>query len=148
MLLARNEFRRTQQGNNNAYCQDDEISWLNWNLGDKGKSLTRFVQKVIALRHEYPILRPSRFLVGAHGGEVDVKDLTWINASGNEMTGEEWADAGMRCFGMLMDGRAQPTGNPAARNRGYDAPDSGPTSRPGAVYVACAWNSVFLEGAH
>jgi isoamylase len=110
MMLAGDEFARTQQGNNNAYCQDDEISWLNWNLDEKGKTQTRFVQKVIALRQKYPILHRNRFLTGAYDEELDVKDLTWINASGNEMTGPEWADAGMRCFGMLMDGRSQPTG--------------------------------------
>jgi len=116
--LAGDEFGRTQQGNNNAYCQDNEISWLNWNLDEKGKSLTRFVQQVIALRQKYPILRRNRFLTGAYDEQLDVKDLTWINASGNEMTGEEWSDAGMRCFGMLMDGRAQPTG---IRQRGAEA---------------------------
>jgi isoamylase len=118
MLLAGDEFGRTQGGNNNAYCQDNEISWLNWNVDEKGRSLIQFVRKVIGLRHKYPILRRNRFLTGAYDPELDVKDLTWINASGNEMTGEEWADKGMLCFGMLMDGRAQPTG---LRQRGTEA---------------------------
>jgi isoamylase len=76
------------------------------------------VQKLTTLRHKYPILRRNRFLTGAHDEELDVKDLTWINTSGGEMTGEEWSDRGMRCFGMLMDGRAQPTG---VRQRGTEA---------------------------
>jgi glycogen operon protein len=118
MLLAGDEFGRTQQGNNNAYCQDDEISWLNWDYGKKGDSLIRFVRKLCELRLKYPILRRNRFLTGAFDEELDVKDLTWINASGAEMSGEEWADALMKCFGMLIDGRARPSG---VRQRGTEA---------------------------
>ena len=73
---------RTQSGNNNAYCQDNEISWVNWDLADKGKSLLQFVQKLCALRAKYPILRRNRFLTGSYDEELDIKDLTWINASG------------------------------------------------------------------
>ena len=118
MLLAGDEFRRTQQGNNNAYCQDNEISWVNWDLLEKHEGLVRFVQQLTALRHKYPILRRNRFLTGAYDEELDVKDLTWINASSAEMRTEDWADTNMRCFGMLMDGRARPTG---LRQRGTEA---------------------------
>jgi glycogen operon protein len=118
MLLAGDEFGRTQGGNNNAYCQDDEISWLNWDLDEKGRSLVQFVQKLCALRHKYPILRRNRFLTGDYDEELEVKDLTWINASGAEMTGEEWGDGNMKCFGMMMDGRARPSG---VRQRGTEA---------------------------
>jgi glycogen operon protein len=118
MVLGGDEFGRTQKGNNNAYCQDDDISWFDWNLGDKGKSLIRFVQKLTWLRHRYPILRRSRFLTGEEIEEVGSKDLTWINPSGSEMTEEHWADANAHCFGMLIDGRAQPTG---IRQRGHEA---------------------------
>jgi isoamylase len=118
MLLAGDEFGRTQKGNNNAYCQDDEISWLDWNLGDKGKSLVQFVQSLCALRSKYPILRKNRFFTGCVDEDLEVKDLTWINATGAEMGSEEWGDALMKCFGMLMDGRARPTG---VRQRGTEA---------------------------
>jgi isoamylase len=118
MLLAGDEFARTQMGNNNAYCQDNEISWLNWDLEKKGESLLKFVQTVCALRHKYPIFHRNRFLTGALDEELQVKDVTWINASGVEMRLEDWSDAGMRCFGMLMDGRARPTG---VRQRGTEA---------------------------
>jgi len=118
MLVAGDEFGRTQRGNNNAYCQDNEISWVNWDLGEKGKSLVRFVQKLTALRGKYPILRRNRFLTGDYDQELEIKDLTWINASGAEMRSEEWADKRMLCFGMLMDGRSQPTG---IRQRGTEA---------------------------
>jgi isoamylase len=110
MLLAGDEFGRTQNGNNNAYCQDTEISWLNWNITEKGKALIQFVKKLANLRHKYPILRRNRFLTGQYVEEVGVKDVTWINANGSEMTSEHWQDAGMDCFGMLLDGRAQATG--------------------------------------
>jgi isoamylase len=110
MLLAGDEFGRTQNGNNNAYCQDNEISWLNWDISEKGKSLIQFVKKLTNLRHKYPILRRNRFLTGQYVEEVGVKDVTWINANGCEMTAEQWEDRGMSCFGMLLDGRAQATG--------------------------------------
>jgi isoamylase len=118
MLLAGDEFARTQGGNNNAYCQDDEISWLDWERKDQREALVKFVQKLCALRAKYPILRRNRFLTGQYDEELEIKDLTWINASGAEMTAEEWTDTRMKCFGMLMDGRARPTG---VRQRGTEA---------------------------
>jgi len=118
MLLAGDEFGRTQGGNNNAYCQDNEISWLDWTLVERNQALLRFVQKMTALRVRYPILRRNRFLTGANDEELEVKDLTWVNASGSEMRDVDWQDGGMRCFGMLMDGRARPTG---LRQRGTEA---------------------------
>ncbi|MEA3147983.1 MAG: isoamylase [Verrucomicrobiota bacterium] len=110
MMLAGDEFGRTQMGNNNAYCQDDAISWLDWKIAEKGKSLLQFVKKLTSLRHKYPILRRNRFLTGQYVEEVGVKDVTWVNANGSEMTSEQWNDGGMSCFGMLLDGRAQATG--------------------------------------
>ena len=118
MLLAGDEFGRTQAGNNNAYCQDNETSWLNWDISEKGKALTSFVRKLTALRVEYPILRRSRFLTGVYNEELGIKDVTWMNPNGSEMTVDNWADGNARCFGMLIDGRAQPTG---IRQRGADA---------------------------
>ncbi len=118
MLLAGDEFGRTQQGNNNAYCQDSDISWLDWDLGDKGHGLIRFVQKLTRLRAEYPILRRGRFLGQAFNDDLGVRDITWIDTSGAEMSEEVWQDPGTRCFGMLVDGRAQVSG---IRKRGQDA---------------------------
>ena len=118
MLVAGDEFGRTQGGNNNAYCQDNEISWLNWDIKDKGQCLLNFAKKVIGLRRKYPILRRDRFLNGEYVEELGVKDVTWINANGKEMEDEHWGDSGMRCFGMLLDGRAQPSG---IRRVGHEA---------------------------
>jgi glycogen operon protein len=110
MLLAGDEFGRSQGGNNNAYCQDNEISWVDWSHDDRAQRLIRFVQKLIGLRLQYPILRRSRFLTGEYNEDLGVKDVTWINANGEEMSQEHWDDANTRCFGMLLDGRAQETG--------------------------------------
>jgi len=118
MLLAGDEFGRTQGGNNNAYCQDNEISWLNWDLKDKGRHLVEYVQRLTSYRHKYPILRRNLFLTGEYNEELGVKDLTWINANGREMEDHNWGDTGMRCFGMLIDGRAQTSG---VRQRGKEA---------------------------
>ena len=117
-MLGGDEFGRTQNGNKNAYCQDDEISWLNWNIEEKGQSLIHFVRKLTGLRHSYPILRRNLFLTGEYVEELGVKDLTWINANGSEMEDQHWGDSGMRSFGKLLDGRAQTTG---IRQRGKEA---------------------------
>src|ERR1700739_4177293 len=110
MVLAGDEFARTQNGNNNAYCQDNEISWVNWELLEKNQHLAIFAQRLMKMRHRYPILRRNLFLTGQHNEELGVKDLTWINANGSEMEQRNWGDTNMRCFGMLLDGRAQVTG--------------------------------------
>ncbi len=117
MLLAGDEFGRTQNGNNNAYCQDSEISWVNWDIKEKGQALIGFVKKLTQLRREFPILRRNRFFTGQLDEELDIRDVTWINAAGRQMNDAEWSDANMRCFGMLIDGRAQATG---IKQRGSD----------------------------
>ncbi|HYL91115.1 MAG TPA: glycogen debranching protein GlgX [Burkholderiales bacterium] len=118
MMLAGDEFARTQQGNNNAYCQDNELSWVEWNHDDADERLIRFVTKLTRLRHKYPILRQRRFLSGTFNEELGVKDVTWVATSGSEMSTQEWDDPNTRCFAMLLDGRAQQTG---IRRRGHEA---------------------------
>lgn len=111
MLLAGDEFGRTQGGNNNAYCQDNIISWLDWErIDDKGQALTNFVRTLAKLKNSFSILRRGRFLKSDLNEALQVKEITWINASGVEMQVEDWGDGNMRCFGMLLDGRAQVTG--------------------------------------
>jgi glycogen operon protein len=118
MILAGDEFARTQQGNNNAYCQDNEISWVNWDIGQKGMSMIGFVRLLTQLRHDYPILRRGRFMTGEWNEELGVRDASWFNANGEYMSDGDWDDGNMRCFGMLMDGRSQATG---IRRRGSAA---------------------------
>src|SRR5712671_6989896 len=111
MMLAGDEFGHTQRGNNNAYCQDNDISWLEWpEIGDEGRALTAFVRKLTFLRRAFPILRRGRFLIAQWNEELQVKDVTWINADGSEMGRPQWDDPNMRCFGMLLDGRGQESG--------------------------------------
>jgi len=110
MLLAGDEMGRTQLGNNNAYCQDNEISWLDWQRTSAAARQQDFVRQLIAFRSRYPILRRSRFLSGELNDRIGVRELTWINATGQEMQQEHWDDPLMRCFGLILDGRAQATG--------------------------------------
>ena len=110
MIVAGDEFARTQHGNNNAYCQDSEIGWVNWDLDEDGKSLLKFVKRLIKLRMSYPILRRNLFLVGHYNEELGVKDVTWLAPDGNEMSIEQWEDANGRSLGMLLDGRARVSG--------------------------------------
>jgi glycogen operon protein len=117
MLLAGDEFGRTQQGNNNAYCQDNEIGWVNWDITGRGERLINFVQLLAELRVRFPILRRGRFLTGQWNEELGVKDVTWLTPAGEEMTADNWSDPGARCMGMILDGRAQATG---IRRRGTD----------------------------
>jgi isoamylase len=119
MLLGGDEFARTQRGNNNAYCQDNEISWVDWSaIGAPGAELSRFTQRVIGLRRALPMLRRGRFLTGRTDEQLGVKDVGWLSPSGAEMQPENWSDPNARCLGVLLDGRAQETG---VRRLGTDA---------------------------
>jgi glycogen operon protein len=106
MLLGGDEFGRTQQGNNNAYCQDNEISWLNWQRNEKQNRLFEFTRKLIQLRREHAVFRRPKFFQGrrVRGGEI--KDVMWFNPGGNEMSDEEWSSPSVRCLGMLISGDA------------------------------------------
>ncbi|MFZ1096101.1 MAG: glycogen debranching protein GlgX [Xanthobacteraceae bacterium] len=118
MLLGGDEFGRTQQGNNNAYCQDNEISWVDWDHDERAQALTRFVRRLTALRSRYPILRQNRSLTGAWNEQLEIKDCTWLTPANEEMTSQHWADPAAKCLGLLLDGRAQTSG---IRRRGSEA---------------------------
>jgi glycogen operon protein len=106
MLLAGDEFGRTQGGNNNAYCQDDEISWIDWNLSPEGESLLGFAQQLIRLRSDHIVFHRGRFFQGGTIPGTDVKDVTWLRADGEEMTEGDWADAEARMLCLLLSGEA------------------------------------------
>ena len=89
------------------------------------------MRKLTALRHRYPILRRTRFFTGEYNEELGVKDVTWINAGGDEMQAEDWDDGNMQCFGMLMDGRAQATG---IRQRGPERDAAAGDQRHGTTW--------------
>ncbi|NMM00558.1 glycogen debranching protein GlgX [Paraburkholderia sp. RP-4-7] len=111
MILAGDEFGRTQKGNNNAYCQDNEISWVDWEAIDNdGRALTEFVKNLTTLRHRLPVLRRGRFLSGEFNEALEVTDARWLSPDGTDLSQEQWDDPSMRCFGLVIDGRAQASG--------------------------------------
>ncbi len=103
LLQAGDEMSRTQRGNNNAYCQDNEITWLDWDLDDEQRELLDFTRRLTKLRAAEPVFRRRHFFQGRpiHG---DIKDLYWISASGREMTDEDWNTGWVDSLGMLLVG--------------------------------------------
>ena len=110
MLVAGDEMGRTQRGNNNGYCQDSELSWLDWSLDDhgRGRALREFTEKLIAFRHQHPVLRRKRFFQGIHFRGSEAKDLAWFRPDGNEMDNEDW-EKPTRQIAFLLGGDAIPS---------------------------------------
>ncbi|GBD44993.1 Glycogen operon protein GlgX [bacterium HR40] len=106
MLLMGDEFARTQQGNNNAYCQDNEISWLDWSRAALYPELAAFLARLLALRRAHPVLRRPRFLHGRERSPEGLADVTWIAPDGREMTPAEWHEPDRRCLGLMLCGTA------------------------------------------
>jgi glycogen operon protein len=106
MLVAGDERWRTQRGNNNAYCQDNEISWLDWTASSEAEDLLALTRRLLALRASAPVLRQRAFFEGqpVNGGD-GCKDLAWFHPSGREMTDGDWFQPGLRTLGMYLDGR-------------------------------------------
>jgi len=105
MLLAGDSIGHTQQGNNNAYCQDNEISWINWDLSPEDEDLLHFTRRIIALRKNHPVFRRRNFFQGRAIKGADVKDIQWLRPDGMEMTDEEWKQDSARSLGVLLSGR-------------------------------------------
>jgi len=101
LLLGGDEIGRTQGGNNNAYCQDNEISWFDWEGADN--DLRDYVKRLLTLRREHPVFRRKRFLTG-----VDAAELGWFGCSGEPMTEEQWADPAMHAIAVYLDGHDAP----------------------------------------
>jgi glycogen operon protein len=106
MLLGGDEIGRTQQGNNNAYCQDNEISRFDWKLDKRRRDLLAFTRGLIQLRREHPVLRRRQFFFGRRIRGSEVKDLAWFRPDGKEMTEESWQDPLARCIGLRLAGDA------------------------------------------
>jgi glycogen operon protein len=103
MLLAGDEFGRTQRGNNNAYAQDNDTNWIDWNLPQRNASLVEFVRQLIELRKSRPWLRRDTFLKGTRRG-AHAKDVTWLHPSGREMTATDWNESYLRSVAVLLNG--------------------------------------------
>jgi isoamylase len=106
MICGGDEMGRTQGGNNNAYAQDNEISWTRWELTPAERELLEFTRRVARLRAEHPTFRRRRFFRGREIRGSDVRDLVWVTPAGTEMTDEEWNAGFVRCFGMALGGEA------------------------------------------
>jgi len=106
MLLAGDEMGHTQHGNNNAYCQDNELTWLSWQFTKEDKELFRFVRHLIRLRKKHPIFRRRRFFQGRDISGEGIKDITWLTPQGHEMTQQEWQQTFARCLGLFLAGDA------------------------------------------
>ncbi len=100
MLLAGDELSHTQQGNNNTYCQDNELTWLDWELDDQARELLEFTKLVIDLRRSQPVLQRRRFFHGRAIRGIDSQDVTWLEPNGNEMSEQTWNNPTVRCVGV------------------------------------------------
>jgi isoamylase len=104
MLLAGDEIGHTQNGNNNAYCHDNELTWLNWKLDERQAALLRFTQSVIALRKINPVFQRQKFFQGRSIRGQDTRDIAWYAEDGNHLNDQAWNGTSMRCLGLYLDG--------------------------------------------
>ncbi|MGH7469794.1 MAG: glycogen debranching protein, partial [Longimicrobiales bacterium] len=106
MLCGGDERGRTQQGNNNAYAQDNEISWHDWTDTEASNALLDFTRQLVALRHQHPALHRKRFFQGRAIRGSSVRDIVWLRPDGQEMTDAEWDADWIKCIGVRLDGSA------------------------------------------
>src|SRR5690625_5572170 len=118
MVVHGDEMGRTQDGNNNTYCQDNELAWVDWDLGARQQEMLRFTREMIALRHEHPIFRRRRFLQGVVREDADssLPDVQWIGTDGNPMREEDWNEPQNKCLTVFLNGSAIP--EPTSREIG------------------------------
>ncbi|MFQ5949073.1 MAG: glycogen debranching protein GlgX [Nitrospiria bacterium] len=102
MICGGDEIGRTQQGNNNAYCQDNPITWYNWRLDKNVRQFLEFTREVIRIRKANPVLRRRAFFQGRRIRGSEIKDISWFSPSGREMTDEEWNKSYVRCLGIRL----------------------------------------------
>jgi glycogen operon protein len=121
MLLAGDEFGRTQGGNNNAYCQDSDLSWLDWEgIGERGRALREFTRTLIGIRRDHIVFHRYRFFYGQTIPGTDVKDVVWLRPDGTEMTEADWNDPVAKAIGIRVSGEA---GLMHLTERGEQEPD-------------------------
>jgi len=106
MIVAGDEMGRTQQGNNNAYCQDNAISWIDWNLSGEQEALLLFVRLLVHFRQSHPVLRRRTFFQGHQMNGEHISDIVWLEASGNELSDATWNAPQLRAIGVLLAGDA------------------------------------------
>jgi glycogen operon protein len=106
MFCGGDEWGRTQNGNNNAYCQDNEISWFSWTRNEKQNQFLEFTRRLISFRQAHSVFRRPKFFPGRRIRASETRDVMWFNPGGNQMSEEEWASPFVRCVGMLLSGDA------------------------------------------
>jgi glycogen operon protein len=104
MLLGGDEIGRTQNGNNNAYCQDNELSWYDWELDDERRELLEFTRSVLALRRAHPVLRRRRWLLGSETMGSGAPDVVWLTPDGHDETSADWARPDARALALFLNG--------------------------------------------
>ncbi|MBM3971273.1 MAG: glycogen debranching protein GlgX [Planctomycetes bacterium] len=104
MIRGGDELSHSQQGNNNAYCQDSELSWLNWELASRERDFLEFCRSVVALWHAHPVFQRRYFFQGRPIRGGDVRDITWLTSKGLPMTDADWHSEHARCLGILLSG--------------------------------------------
>jgi isoamylase len=104
MILAGDELGRTQQGNNNTYCQDSELSWINWLLGQENQFLLEFTRKLIHFRRRHPAFARRHWFQGRAIHGSGVHDIGWYNPDGGEITEEQWHDGSAKAIGIFLNG--------------------------------------------
>ena len=117
MIAHGDELGRTQQGNNNVYCQDNELSWVDWDLDEDQAELLEFTKVLVQLRQDHPVFRRRRFFAGSatHGGESTLGDIYWLNPDGSHMSEEDWRQADYKAVGVWLNGSGIP--EPDSRGR-------------------------------
>src|SRR5574339_527590 len=106
MISGGDEMGRTQRGNNNAYCQDNELSWTDWELTPERRDFLEFTRRVIRIWKEHPVLRRRKFFQGRRIRGAEVLDIAWLDPSGREMTDEVWNSPDVRSLGVRLNGDA------------------------------------------
>jgi glycogen operon protein len=106
MILGGDELSRTQLGNNNAYCQDNAISWTDWNLDERRREFCEFARRIVRLRREHPVFSRRRFVRADTLTPEGLKEIIWLNPEGREMASSDWQQDFARCFGVYLAGAA------------------------------------------
>jgi glycogen operon protein len=106
MLLGGDEIGRTQQGNNNGYCHDDEISWYDWSLADANEDLLSFTRALARLRTDHPVFRRPKFFQGRPLHGESIKDIGWFTPEGTEMSQEDWDNGIAKSIAVYLNGDA------------------------------------------
>jgi isoamylase len=104
MILAGDELSQTHNGNNNVYCQDNELAWLDWNLDDRRQAFLDFARRVTRIWRSQPVLQRRKFFIGRPIRGSEVKDIAWYGPDGVEMTDEAWDAGFVKCIGVRLDG--------------------------------------------